>query len=95
MSKSLPRWTDRARLHPLEQRIFDLADEIEDSGADPLLTKVYCSLTEALHDLVDWFDEGQPGYNPDNRPLTIDDEALVKAGWEARKAHKIGDGARP
>lgn len=90
-----PRWTDRECLHPMERRIYALMNEVEDSGADPLLTKVYCGLMEALRDLVEWFDQGQPGYNPDNRPLTLADEVEIARAWQRRLAHKIGDGARP
>ena len=82
---AMPRWTDRARLHPLECKLFDLLDEIERAGADVLLTQAGCGVHEALHSLVEWFDAGQPGHSETDRPLTLDDEAMVTAGWEARK----------
>lgn len=85
----LPRWTDRERLHPLERQIFDLMCEVEQAGADPLLTRAVCGLQEALHELVDWFDAGQPGndFENGNRPLTLEDEAIIQNSWEKLKPY--------
>jgi hypothetical protein len=95
MSAEFPRWTNRERLHPLERQVHDLACEVEQAGAHPLLTDVSTALFESVRKLVDWFDAGQPGadWEGGNRPLTQDDERLVREAWEARLAHNIGGDA--
>lgn len=86
---SNPRWCSRELLHPLERQIHDLACEVEQAGAHPLLTKASTALFDAVRILVEWFDSGQPGndWENGNRPLTLEDEALVRQSWERLKPY--------